>query len=806
MKNAFHPFFLPFSRKQGKISAMRKIPVTIKITVIEAAILFFAMQAAVLAQGQALPAGLDKDTEVYYQKMVLFKDSGETVLVFSGNVEVIRQGMTLSGDYVIVWAKEKSPAEEVAQDKTSFEITYLYAEGGVHFAQGASSIICDKLCLNVQEERGVFYSAEYRTKDAEKNLPIVIMADKIIQADRQTFEAYNAYFSTCSFKEPHYAFWSYYIKYSENQNNLVLLHTIMQVEKIPLLYVPLVVVGVNDELLLKHFSFADSNRFGTKVETEWGFPLAFIDKNADGGKEQADAPAEEPDVNKEDERPGRNKKFGDLLFEYDYMTKRGIGLGLDAKYKYGKTEGSLDTYYILDKGPDPEVPFETRFLPLEDSERTRIKNHLRYSFTEKLRIDTEVSYVSDRNFLYEFMEDEYKNGKPQETYAYLRYANNNTAATVLERARLNSFQSQMEYLPQASFYTYAVPVVKNLYFTNRSEIGNMRKSYDELTEKPFERILRFDTLNELSYPFSLLNLHFFPYTADRYTYYDMTPSGGEDTDRNISSAGIRMFTQFHRVFDVHNDMLGMNGLRHLFEIDLRYNRNFSSDLTAAGIPRFDGTDELNEFEEVAIDLRNAFETKKKKGGSYVKFLEFNLGVEYYPEPQRDTMAADSQNYLYPMNWMLVLPSADKTYQERSFSDVQGFLQLSPLDYVGISSLARYNTYDSRFDAVYTSMVLRPHSRFSVSLTDTFIADYSHSLMSTLNCSFSDKWTASFSEQYEFETDMLISRRVALHRDLHDFLLDIYFDLDEAKEEQTFWVTFSAKGFKSGLTSFREPGQ
>ena len=72
-----------------------------------------------------------------------------------------------------------------------------------------------------------------------------------------------------------------------------------------------------------------------------------------------------------------------------------------------------------------EVPDELRY---------RIRWQHRHELPHKMRIDLELSRISDRGFLREYFEDELREDKEQETIAYFRKQQDNHPASMLLKA------------------------------------------------------------------------------------------------------------------------------------------------------------------------------------------------------------------------------------------------------------------------------------------------------------------------------------------------------------------------------------
>ena len=82
-----------------------------------------------------------------------------------------------------------------------------------------------------------------------------------------------------------------------------------------------------------------------------------------------------------------------------------------------------------------------RFLPDDD------EHHF-----EDLRLQMEVAYVSDRQFLEEYYKRLNETGMDQETVAYGQYQKDNTSWTLWAEANLQNFNTESQWLPRLDYY------------------------------------------------------------------------------------------------------------------------------------------------------------------------------------------------------------------------------------------------------------------------------------------------------------------------------------------------------------------
>lgn len=100
-----------------------------------------------------------------------------------------------------------------------------------------------------------------------------------------------------------------------------------------------------------------------------------------------------------------------------------------------------------------------RFLPDDDEHKF-----------EDLRLQLELAYVSDRQFLEEYYKRLNETGMDQETLAYMQYQRNNTSWTLWAEANLQTFNTETQWLPRLDYYRLGDSLANN-WFTYYQHSG-----------------------------------------------------------------------------------------------------------------------------------------------------------------------------------------------------------------------------------------------------------------------------------------------------------------------------------------------
>jgi hypothetical protein len=229
---------------------------------------------------------------------------------------------------------------------------------------------------------------------------------------------------------------------------------------IPFLYVPGLSLGpwlMN--FPLRSIRGGHSRRFGNYIYSDLGSRIRFKDEK------------------------GKLHQWGDLDLKIDYRQVRGMAGGIELNYKWDEYSGLLDSYFLHDLGRRPGSAFDAQFPPLEHPDRGKAHWFHRHELDEHWRLELEAYYLSDSSLLEEFFPKEFKEDKPPETAAYLRWLDGNFGGFLLAQVRLNRFQTQDEYLPRADFNIFALPILRswadNIYLTERVDVVDIRRKFEE---------------------------------------------------------------------------------------------------------------------------------------------------------------------------------------------------------------------------------------------------------------------------------------------------------------------------------------
>ncbi|MHC4605926.1 MAG: LPS assembly protein LptD [Planctomycetota bacterium] len=730
---------------------------------------------------------------IEYERITVDPDSG--TLYLADTVRIHSADMDLRADRVIVWSPGVGPGKSAEALRQPAEI---YAEGNVRYVRGGRTFRAEALYYDF--ETGKAYLTDIRTTAPFKVIgkTVTLRAERLRGVAKGKLVAENIRLSTCEYGDPHY---DVYVvsalmegtKESENPGpyevwpydewRMTASSIIPRFQGVPFFWFPVYSVLYPDmqDFPIRSVRGGRTDRFGVFAYVDWGRKVSkgFVDS----------LNPSDPGDPGDDER-----KWGDVVLETDWRQERGGALGLDLKWEWTGYHGYVDTYFLHDDGRSGDSDFDDKFPPLSREERGRARAFHRHDVSDEWRYELEASYISDRDLLEEFFRKEFHEGKEQETLAYLRFRDGNIGAFALERHRLNDFQTQLEYLPRVEAHLVSQPLFPEILdlvtLSSEVQLSQVRLRYDEELDKTADDMWRLDAYGELRAPLDAEYAVVTPFAGFRGTLFHEDVNG--DTQfRRLFSVGARASAVAHGVHDVTWDLVGLRRLRHVVQAEAGYTTNSLEEGGEEDVLPFELVDDLGRFEEASFILRQRFETKTEKGETR-EFLRIDGAVEYYPNPIRDTRALRNDNFLPPFHWIPLAPGETGGYADRHWSNIHWEAELRPANLFYALAHGEYNPEDDREEVRVLQAGANPDRRLSLSFSQTLVRDVSNTVTGAVVWRPSEKWTLSGSMTYDYEREEHVWRRIVVGRDLHDFILEAYFERNEVRDDTRFYVTFVPK--------------
>ena len=521
---------------------------------------------------------------------------------------------------------EQEPRESDVSSRISRQIRGVYLEGDVVLSAGSRFVRADRLYYDFENERALILDAVLRVEIPQRGIPIYIRADEIRQLSATEYLADSARLTTSEFYTPHYHIGAERVYIhdktqrgaavtggAEIQGEYEMRNLTLNVGGLPIAWWPYSRGEFRtSETAMRSFRIGYSDDFGAGVETRWHlFNLL-------------GAPSP----------PGF-----DSTLRLDYFNERGPAVGVNLDYEFDDSFGLLRSYFIHDDGEDNLGRF--RDNTPDTSERGRFTLRHRQYLPRDWQLTFEISYISDPNFLEEYEESEFDEGKEQETLIYLKRARGTEAITFLANWRLLDFVTQTEHLPDLGYRrigdTWFDPIV--LYHESRLGVVRMRPD-DRRFFNPFRRdntrqtdsVFRTDVREEAELPLKLGPLNLVPFATVRGSFWDSAPHRDGSLWRGFASYGARGSMQFSRVFDeVKSQLLDIDRIRHIIRPDFAAWWAHSSARSTRITPFDEGVETIDGFYGGMIGLRQTWQTKRGVGDNRrtVDLLTLNLEAGFF---------------------------------------------------------------------------------------------------------------------------------------------------------------------------------
>ena len=661
-------------------------------------------------------------------------------------------------DNVVVWVNEAKMKETGDVRKSELQI---YAEGHVVVHYRERTLRCAQLFYDYSRQQALIVGgtegyAVIEGYHGETMIPYYYHAKVIRQFDRDNYRADNVKITTSEFGHPEWYMWVQHMDLEVARQQVPVAgghaegdiisekakfyNSFFTVEGIPLAYMPYWSHDlIRNRALLKSFSVGSSSDFGSEVRTGWDLYALGIYQN----------------------------DWSNATLILDYLSKRGLGKGFEFEYARPDYSGWFHAYQINDKHENLDP------APDETEGRGRVRWLDRHVLSENWRLDFELSYLSDPDFLREYFEQEFKEGKPQETMAYAHYIDGDTAFTTLAKFHINDFTTETEYLPEARYQIIGRPFLDNrLVYTTDDRLGFLRRRQDERISGPpgdYDS-MRLDSYHELQLPLTAGPIKFAPFVSARYTYYDEDPLG-EANDRTLLGTGIAASSRLWRLYDVHSRLWDLNGLRHVIVPSVTYANTFVSSTPASELPQFDSVDSLDKLQVVHMDLLQRLQTKRPSRSSVptqeadwriVDWMRLEAEISYFPDSERDNGGRD-------------------------FSDLNLEYQFRVTDRLSLVADSEIDLdQNHRVDSATVGFNLDRSPRFSLYLGQRLIdVDKSNISIGRIEYKIDERWKLGMLGKYDWHARASDDVRVTVTRVLHDWELRVGYEHDQGEEDKIF---------------------
>jgi hypothetical protein len=463
---------------------------------------------------------------------------------------------------------------------------------------------------------------------------------------------------------------------------------------------------------------------------------------------------------------------------------------VEAQYKRPDYYGEFLSYFLRNSTAKDTVPDATNTgMQTVDppTDRGRATWRHRQYLPDNWEMTIEASYISDKNFLNEYFEQENETGKQQETLVYLKKQEHEQALTLLASTRVEDFYTRTEYYPQVGYNIIGRSFWDDhLTYLQDSELAVARyRPADE-----FEQLVRgspstllADTIHEVNMPLKAGPVNIVPFVEGRLSYFGDSLEGGSK-GRLAAREGARTATHLWRTYDdVESDFWDVHRLRHVNVFDA------SASAAQVSVPSRDlwpfnpteyGTHEVTGVDGtgiVELGWRQRFQTKRGPPDNRTEI---------------DWITADLEAFFYSNREFPGLTPDDR----RAFNRIEFRTDWRTTDMATLWTHTTYNMDDGEIErfSVGADIVHTPRLSYAVGHR---IISRGHSATTFLGFDYriNEKWRLTVLEQYDFAQQKNAQTEVVLTRRMHRWLMRIRLNTQANKQESFAGVEFQPVGVK-----------
>jgi len=336
--------------------------------------------------------------------------------------------------------------------------------------------------------------------------------------------------------------------------------------------------------------------------------------------------------------PGVN--LGGDVGEY---TARGLMVGPGGSYDLdladGAAAGTFSSGYISDHG-DRKTDILGRPVP---PDRGYFAWTHQQTIGDRVTLSGQFNWWEDSEVLRDFHPNQFLAVQQPDSYLEAAYAGDNYFLSAFTRVDPNNFEQVQQRLPEIRFDLLPTAIGGGVY--ERLDASYAALQEDSLFSGPTLRSDRLDAFYELERPIMPTGwLTLTPVAGGRLTYYANAVGGRTDYTRALGELGLDGTLRASGIFDYHNDLWGINGLRHLLTPTFSYRYIPEADKGQAYIPPIDRTvfstnlepidlgtmrniDQLHAVNTLRLGLDNLLQTRDAQYGSR-DLVSLNLATDF----------------------------------------------------------------------------------------------------------------------------------------------------------------------------------
>jgi hypothetical protein len=522
----------------------------------------------------------------------------------------------------------------------------------------------------------------------------------------------------------------------------------------------------------------------------------------------------------------------------DYLSERGIGHGSKFAWQQpdlfgvgGPAAGFIDYWGIQDHGHD-NLGADRRDLFPEKDYRYRLLGRNRWELGNDWRLTAELGWISDRNFLQQYFENEWDRFKDESTGLELKHRFDNNSLALSADVGLNSFFNEVEQLPRLDFFTIGQSILGDwLTWHQHSHVGYFNMRVPTTPENPADRAkfvlmpweanvqgARAATRQELDLPLELGPFKVVGRALGEVAHWDEDRTGS-DNDRAYGQLGLNLSLPIWSADPtVESELFNVHGLAHKVNFDVDVSFSDATD-EVSEFPLYDPVDDNNieAFRRrypfdifpgfVSVDpsgnptqiptrFDERFYAVRSGLGDWVTgpteiandLLAVRFGIDQRWQTKRGFPGERTLQDLVVLNTGIsFFPNDDRD----NFGEPFGLADYDFRWHVGerttILSTGLYDFFPEGQHLTSFGVQLSRPPRASAYLGVSFLDGPFRSDVLQFSYSYrmSAKWISEFSTGYDFFNNQNIGQRMTLTRVGESFLISLGFNIDASKGSQGF---------------------
>ncbi len=488
--------------------------------------------------------------------------------------------VTISADRFVAWLPNMTDVINGTADLNSGD-GELYIEGDIVFRAGDSLIYAEAMYYNIVQETGMVLDAEAISTVPEYQGVVRLKAEVLQQVSRGNFRAFDAAVTSSRLGVPRYWLQSERLDffertrsvYDQDTNQLVAdtdpfvrsRNSFVFLGGVPVFYWPRFATSLERPVFyIKGIKVRNDQNFGSQVLLDWDvFQLLGIENIPEGV---------------------------DWEFSTDYMSDRGPALGTNFKYDVpgmfgvpGRSKGIFDAWAIDDDGVDRLGRGRLEVTP-EETFRGRALLRHRQTLASGWEWSAQLGWLSDRNFLEQYLESEWDQDPDHTTELRLQKYYYNQLFELSVTPQVNDFYQKTERLPEFNHYLFGGSLLSDrLTWQMHNHASYSRLNVADDPIDPTEQANHFplpgeiqsqgvvaSTRQELALDLNLGPFGIRPVASFEAAHYGEA-ADGDSLTRLLGQSGIQMNLPMVRVDPtIQSTLLNMRGLAHKMDWRAEY--------------------------------------------------------------------------------------------------------------------------------------------------------------------------------------------------------------------------------------------